>query len=165
MSDENETKPQDVEDSQDSQSSQDTQSSLDPQASQNPQDPQDPQASGSGTQAKAMFVFDVQGLLVSPDDNDNPGNDPLPVESAGTEVSFTVWNVGTSDGSCQVDIEVDGTWVKNWVSPGVVKHGDSASPPIVDGLGRYPKGRHVFRAYVTPGAGHDDDISNEIEIN
>ena len=113
--------------------------------------------------AEAMFAFDDAGLLVSPDDSDNPDSHVVPHHDAGTKVSFAVWNVGAAAGQCRVGIEVDNNFVTEWVS-GDVQPGSSESPPEVRGLGRYDTGEHEFLAYLNPGAGTKDHVVNTINI-
>jgi hypothetical protein len=118
---------------------------------------------GAEVSEAAMFAFDDQGLLVSPDDSDNPDGHVVPHQDAGTKVSFAVWNVGTAAGQCTVGIEVDGTFVTEWVSE-EVQPGASASPPEVKEIGRYGSGEHEFLAYVNPGAGTKDHVVNRVNI-
>ena len=81
----------------------------------------------------------------------------------GTKVTFTVFNVGGAAGTCTVDIEVDGTWVKSWTSPDIAPGGSESTD--VKGLGRYSPGYHEFLAYVNPGAGHHDHLVNNVSIS
>jgi hypothetical protein len=111
-----------------------------------------------------MFTFDPQGLLISPDDTDNPDNHVVLHHDAGTMVSFAVINVGDEPGACHVDIFVDDQFVTDWDSSDIGP-GQSQSPPFVRGLGRYPSGRHTFRADLSPGAGRIDQVSNEVDID
>ena len=46
-----------------------------------------------------MFVFNTQGLLVNPDDTDNPDNHAILHHDAGTMVSFSVSNAGSAAGT------------------------------------------------------------------
>ena len=111
----------------------------------------------------AMFVLgDIPGLSVNVDDEDNEHNRSNLHSDAGTMVSFTVFNVGTAAGSCTVDIEVDGTWIKRWDSSDLLPKGSESA--VVKGLGRYAKGWHEFLAYVNPGAGYDDHRTNTEEV-
>ncbi len=72
---------------------------------------------GEAGDAVAMFVLgDNPGLLVNVDDEDNEAGHVILHSDAGTKVSFTVFNVGATAGTCTVDIEVNNTWVKNWTS-------------------------------------------------
>src|SRR3954451_12249672 len=105
----------------------------------------------------AMFVLaDIPGLLVNVDDDDNGAGHVILHSDAGTKVSFTVFNVGGTNGSCTVDIEVDGTWIKNWTSSDLAPQQSESTE--VRGLGRYAKGWHEFLAYVNPVAGHHDHL-------
>jgi hypothetical protein len=111
----------------------------------------------------AMFVLaDNPGLLVNVDDEDNEAGHVILHSDAGTKVSFAVFNVGTATGSCTVDIEVDGTWVKNWTSADIPPNGSDSTE--VKGLGRYPLGWRKFLAYVNPGAGHHDHLENTVDV-
>src|SRR5262245_59256289 len=111
----------------------------------------------------AMFSFDVQGLLVSPDDTDNPDNHVVLHHDAGTMVSFAVANLGDQPGVCHVDISVDDQPVTSWDSERIGP-GQSTSPPYVRGLGRYAVGRHVFLAQLSPSAGRIDRVTDDVEI-
>jgi hypothetical protein len=113
--------------------------------------------------AVATFEFDGQGLLVSPDDTDNPDGHVVPHHDAGIKVSFAVWNVGGEVGQARVGIDVDGSYVTEWTSEDVAP-GTSASPPEVTGIGRYASGEHEFLAYVNPGSGSNDHVVNRINI-
>jgi hypothetical protein len=113
--------------------------------------------------ATSTFEFDPQGLLVSPDDTDNPDGHVVPHHDAGTKVSFAVLNVGTAPGQARVGIEVDDSFITEWVSEDV-EPGSSASPPEVTGIGRYGSGEHVFLAYVNPGSGTNDNVENRVNI-
>ena len=111
----------------------------------------------------AMFVLaDIPGLLVNVDDEDNEAGHVVLHSDSGTKVSFTVFNVGGVNGSCTVDIEVDGTWVKSWTSPDLAPNASESTE--VKGLGRYGKGWHEFLAYVNPGAGHHDHLTNTVDV-
>ena len=123
----------------------------------------DSQESGSNAAAAAVFAFDNQGLLLSPDSDDNPDNEVILKENAGVACSFVVWNVGQVAGSCQVDIYVDDNYVKSWNS-GQVSAGSSDGPGMLNGLGRYSPGRHLFAAYVNPGGGYNDAATNDVDI-
>jgi len=121
-------------------------------------------AGDQSAQQAAMFVLaDIPGLLVNVDDDDNAAGHVILHSDAGTKVSFTVFNVGGANGSCTVDIEVDGTWVKSWTSSYIPPGEGEAT--VVRGLGRYPKGSHDFTARVTPGdGGHYDHLLNTVDI-
>jgi hypothetical protein len=111
----------------------------------------------------AMFVLaDIPGLLVNVDDEDNEAGHAILHSDSGTKVSFTVFNVGGTNGSCTVDIEVDGTWIKNWTSSDLQPNGSESTE--VKGLGRYAAGWHEFLAYVNPGAGHHDHLTNTVDV-
>jgi hypothetical protein len=111
----------------------------------------------------AMFVLaDIPGLLVNVDDDDNQARHVILHSDSGTKVSFTVFNVGTASGSCTVDLEVDGTWIKNWTSSDLQPNASESTE--VRGLGRYAKGWHEFLAYVNPGAGHHDHLQNTVDV-
>ena len=111
----------------------------------------------------AMFVLaDIPGLLVNVDDEDNEAGHVNLHSDAGTKVSFTVFNVGGASGTCTVDLEVDGTWIKNWTSSDLQPNGSESTE--VKGLGRYAKGWHEFLAYVNPGAGHHDHLQNTVDV-
>ena len=111
----------------------------------------------------AMFVLaDNPGLLVNVDDDDNDAGHVILHSDSGTKVSFTVFNVGNASGSCTVDLEVDGTWIKNWTSSDLQPNGSESTE--VKGLGRYPRGYHEFLAYVNPGAGHHDHLTNNVDV-
>jgi hypothetical protein len=120
----------------------------------------------------ARFAFQVQGLLVDVDDQDNPsghtGGSNL-FDDAGTKVSFTIGNLGTADGAADVIVSVDGTQVQTWTSP-VVPHGQIAQPDgdgFVHGCGRFAAGSHTFTATVGPtGSGQvDDTATNTVSID
>ena len=127
-------------------------------------DDSDNQAGNDNTAEQvAMFVLaDIPGLLVNVDDEDNEAGHAILHSDSGTKVSFTVFNVGTAAGSCTVDIEVDGTWIKNWTSSDLQPNGSESTE--VKGLGRYPRGYHEFLAYVNPGAGHHDHLVNNVDV-
>ena len=108
------------------------------------------------------FAFGGQGLLVSPDSEDNPDNHMVNHSDAGNSVSFEVVNTGSSDCVAEVDIFVDDEFVTTWTS-GTVGAGQSEAPEV-HGIGRFPAGEHVFRAVVRPGLADSDDITNTINI-
>ena len=111
----------------------------------------------------ARFVLaDIPGLLVNVDDEDNEAGHVILHSDSGTKVSFTVFNVGGESGSCTVDIEVDGTWIKSWTSSDLQPNGSASTE--VNGLGRYAAGWHEFLAYVNPGAGHHDHLKNTVDV-
>ena len=111
----------------------------------------------------AMFVlYDNPGLLVNPDDYDNPNNHVVLTSDAGTKVSFSVANVGGEGGTCKVGLEVNNQWVQEWESSWL-EPGESEAPEV-RGLGRYPEGWSEFLAYVYPGAGHHDHLTNNVNI-
>ena len=111
----------------------------------------------------AMFVLaDIPGLLVNVDDEDNEAGHVNLHSDSGTKVSFTVFNVGGTNGTCTVDIEVGGTWIKNWTSSDLPPNGSESTE--VKGLGRYAAGWYEFLAYVNPGAGHHDHLTNYVNI-
>ena len=120
-------------------------------------------AGDQSAQQPAMFVLaDIPGLLVNVDDDDNEAGHVILHSDSGTKVSFTVFNVGGTNGSCTVDIEVDGTWIKNWTSSDLAPQQSESTE--VKGLGRYAKGWHEFLAYVNPGAGHHDHLTNTVDV-
>jgi hypothetical protein len=130
---------------------------------------QDGGAAGGDTgadQATAAFAFDTNGVLVSPDDTDNPDNHVVLHHDAGTKVSFVVWNVGQAAGAATVTVYVDDQEVQSWTS-GSIAPGTSGGPDdgYVRGCGRYPAGRHVFRVVVTPGQSGQDSTTNEVDID
>lgn len=111
----------------------------------------------------AMFVlFDNPGLLVNPDDHDNPNHHVVLTSDAGTKVSFSVANVGGKAGSCEVDFEVNNQWIQTWHSSWLEPNQSEATE--VRGMGRYPEGWYEFLAYVNPGAGHHDHLINRVNI-
>lgn len=111
----------------------------------------------------AMFVLgDNPGLLVNVDDEDNEAGHVVLHSDSGTKVSFVVFNVGTAAGSCTVDIEVNNSWVKTWTSQDIQPGGSDSTE--VKGLGRYPAGWYEFLAYVNPGAGYADHLTNNVNI-
>jgi hypothetical protein len=119
--------------------------------------------SDNAAEQVAMFVLaDNPGLLVNVDDDDNAAGHVILHSDSGTKVSFTVFNVGNASGSCTVDLEVDGTWIKNWTSSDLQPNGSESTE--VKGLGRYPRGYHEFLAYVNPGAGHHDHLKNNVDV-
>jgi hypothetical protein len=123
---------------------------------------------GTHEQPEPAFIFDTNGLFVGPDDTDNPDNHAVLHHDAGTQVSFLVWNVGQGTGPATVTIYVDDTEVQTWVSGDVAPNQSAAidGDGFVHGCGRYPAGRHVFRARVTPGhPGGGDDTTNEVDID
>src|SRR5438046_1039963 len=69
-----------------------------------------------GQQGTAEFAFDNNGVLVSPDDLDNPDNHVVLHHDAGTKVSFAIWNVGQAAGSATVTVYVDDAEVQSWTS-------------------------------------------------
>ncbi len=116
-----------------------------------------------GSEPVAMFVLgDNPGLLVNVDDEDNEAGHVILHSDSGTKVSFVVFNVGTAAGSCTVDIEVNNTWVKNWTSSDL-QPGWSESVEV-KGLGRYSAGWYEYLAYVNPGAGYADHLTNNVDI-
>src|SRR5688572_6170946 len=120
-------------------------------------------ANDNAAERVAMFVLaDNPGLLVNVDDDDNAAGHVILHSDSGTKVSFTVFNVGNASGSCTVDLEVDGTWIKNWTSSDLQPNGSESTE--VKGLGRYPRGYHEFLAYVNPGAGHHDHLKNNVDV-
>lgn len=125
------------------------------------------QPAGGQEPASAEFIFDTNGLWVSPDDTDNPDNHAVLHHDAGTQVSFLVWNAGAGKGTATVTIYIDDQQVQTWTS-GEVEPGQSKNidgDGFVHSCGRHPAGRHVFRAIVTPGhSGGGDDTTNEVDI-
>jgi hypothetical protein len=113
-------------------------------------------------QAAAFALADNPGLSVDVDEDDNEANHAILHSDSGTKVGFTVFNVGTASGACEVHIEVDGTWVKSWTSPDIQPGASEWTE--VKGLGRYPKGGHEFVAYVSPGAGHHESLKNTVDV-
>lgn len=111
----------------------------------------------------AMFVlYDIPGLLVNPDDHDNPNNHVVLTSDAGTKVSFSVANVGGEGGTCKVGLEVNNQWVQEWESSWL-EPGESEATEV-RGMGRYPEGWYEFLAYINPGAGHHDHLTNNVNI-
>jgi hypothetical protein len=128
--------------------------------------PVEPGQGNGGGQPVAEFAFDTNGVLVSPDDTDNPDHHVVPHHEAGTQVSFSVWNVGAGPGAATVTVYVDDVEVQTWTSD-EIQPGWSAAPDdgFVHGCGRHPEGRHTFRVVVSPGQPGNDSTTNEIEIN
>lgn len=128
--------------------------------------PVNPDDSGTPEDLVAEFAFDTNGVLVSPDETDNPDNHVVLHHDAGTQVSFAVWNVGTAAGVATVTVYVDDQEVQTWTS-GEIVPGGSAGPDdgYVHGCGRYPEGRHVFRVLVTPGQAGYDSTTNDVDID
>ncbi len=121
---------------------------------------------GGAHEATAAFAFDNNGLLVSPDDTDNPDDHVILHHDAGTKVSFAIWNVGTVAGSATVTIYVDDQEVQTWQSGEILPNQNAApNDGYVRGCGRYPEGRHVFRAIVRPGQAGHDDTTNEVDVD
>jgi hypothetical protein len=113
------------------------------------------------------FIFDTNGLWVSPDEIDNPDNHAVLHHDAGTQVSFIVWNIGKGNGPATITISVDDTDVQTWVSGDVAPNQSAGidGDGFVHGCGRHPAGTHVFRARVTPGhPGGGDDTTNTVDI-
>ena len=127
-----------------------------------PVGPQD----GGQEQGSAAFGFDTTGVLVSPDETDNPDNHVVLHHDAGTQVSFVVWNLGTQPDVATVTVYVDDVEVQTWTS-GTTPPGGAAGPDdgYVHGCGRHPEGRHVFRVLVTPGQPGYDTTTNEVDID
>jgi hypothetical protein len=125
-----------------------------------------PVTPGEAEQPVADFAFDQQGVLVSLDETDNPDNHVVLHHEAGTQVSFSVWNVGTGPGVATVTVYVDDVEVQTWIS-GEIPAGMSAAPDdgYVHGCGRHPEGRHVFRVLVSPGQYGYDSTTNEVDID
>jgi hypothetical protein len=121
---------------------------------------------GGAQQGQAQFAFGDQGVLVSPDDSDNPDNHVVLHHDAGNMVSFVVFNTGTAAGSATVTVSVDDQEVQTWTS-GAIQPGGSEAPNdgFVRGCGRYPAGRHVFRVLVTPGTPNYDSTTNAVDID
>jgi hypothetical protein len=123
------------------------------------------QSSGDAGTATAAFAFDSNGVLVSPDDTDNPDNHVVLHHDAGTMVSFAVWNVGQAAGAVTATVYVDDQQVQTWTS-GSVDPGYSVTPNdgYVRGCGRHDAGSHTFRAVLTPGQSGHDDTTNTVDI-
>jgi hypothetical protein len=112
--------------------------------------------------AAAFVLGDNPGLSVDVDDDDNAAGHAILHSDSGTMVTFTVFNVGDAAGTCTVDFEVDGTWIKSWSSYEIAPNQSESTS--VKGLGRYAKGSHEFVAYVNPSAGHHDRLQNNVEV-
>jgi hypothetical protein len=121
---------------------------------------------GDAGQATAEFAFDNNGVLVSPDDLDNPDNHVVLHHDAGTKVSFAIWNMGQAAGTATVTVYVDDQEVQTWTS-GSIAPGTSGGPDdgYIHGCGRYPAGQHVFRVVVTPGHSGQDSTTNSVDID
>ena len=109
------------------------------------------------------FAFDRNGLIVQPDSTDNEAGHTTLNHESGTEVAFTICNLAESNGTGRVDIYVDDNYVKSWRSSVITPGGCQGTN--VHGIGRYPAGRHVFRALVTPGAAGGDQAENSVDID
>jgi hypothetical protein len=111
----------------------------------------------------AEFGFDMNGVSVQVDDSDNPDNHVNLHVNAGTEVGFTVCNMGSAQGTATVTVFVDDKQVQTWTS-GQVPPSDCAGTNV-SGCGRYNKGTHVFRVLVTPGHAGNDSTTNTTDVD
>jgi CARDB protein len=121
---------------------------------------------GGQQQGEAHFAFGDQGLLVSPDDSDNPENHAVLHHEAGNMVSFAIFNTGNAAASATVTVYVDDQEVQSWTS-GEIAPGGSAVPNdgFVRGCGRYAAGSHTFRVLVQPGQAGYDSTTNTVDID
>ncbi len=118
---------------------------------------------GDADAATTQFAFGNNGVRVDADDADNPENHPYAHHEAGTKVSFEPYNVGQVAGVVTAEIYVDDQYVTTWTSSGSIAPG-GYEPAVVNGIGRYSQGEHVFRVVLTPGAPGYDVGENKTDV-